>query len=286
MIMGIVNQFKNENRYFIRKGSIVMDMKLTGKHAIVFAGSKGLGFEVANQLALEGAHVVITSRDESNLKRAVESIKRYSNNSNVDYTVCDMTHPEAIEAAVKKAAVDDRLDILINNSGGPKAGQFTDLNEEDWQRAFELNLLSFVRTINCALPYMEKHQVGRIINLTSSSIKQPIDHLILSNTFRAGVLGLTKSLATELAPKGILINTVGPGRIATDRVASLDQNSAERQNIAVEDVRKASEGMIPLGRYGEPEEFAKTVVFLASFANTYVTGQAILVDGGLVKSLN
>src|SRR5690625_1748696 len=159
----------------------IMDLKLQDKNALVFAGSKGLGFAIANQLASEGARVLVTSRNESHLHEAVEEIKNASGNANVDYAVCDITEPDAIQATVKKAAVNGKLDVLINNSGGPKAGKFNDLQQDDWQDAFELNLLSYVRTIESALPYMEKHGQGRIINLTSSSIKQTIDNLILSN---------------------------------------------------------------------------------------------------------
>lgn len=263
-----------------------MDLQLTDKQALVFAGSKGLGYGVAHQLAASGAHVLIASRKEVHLKQAVEKMKESIEGAQVDYIVADVTQPDEIKAAVEKAAKNNRLDILINNSGGPRGGQFTDLEESDWQQAFELNLLSYIRSINYALPYMKKQQSGRIINLTSSSIKQPIDHLILSNTFRAGVLGLTKSLATELAPEGILINTVGPGKIGTERVADLDAAAAQRQGVSVEEIVKESEALIPIGRYGTPEEFAKTVAFLASNANTYVTGEAILVDGGFVKTLS
>ncbi len=178
-----------------------------------------------------------------------------------------------------------RLDVLITNAGGPPAGNFDKFSDEDWQGAFELNLLSVVRLIRAALPHMREKGYGRIVNFTSSSIKQPLDNLILSNVFRTGVLGLSKSLSAELAPDGILINTLGPGRIATDRLASLDETRAENQGVPVEEVRRQSEASIPLGRYGQPDEFARVATFLASEANTYVTGQALLADGGMVRAL-
>ena len=146
-------------------------------------------------------------------------------------------------------------------------------------------LLSAVRCIREVLPHMRQAGFGRILNVASSSFKQPLDNLLLSNTLRTGLIGLAKSLATELAPVGILVNTLGPGRIATDRLASLDRMRAERQGISPDEVRHQAEGQIPLGRYGQPEEFARMAVFLASPANSYVTGQAFLVDGGLVKAI-
>jgi 3-oxoacyl-[acyl-carrier protein] reductase len=148
-----------------------------------------------------------------------------------------------------------------------------------------LNLMSVVRLIREALPQMRQRGYGRIVNFTSSSIRQPIDGLLLSNVFRVAVLGLAKSLSLELAPDGILVNTLGPGRINTDRVVSLDRGRAERAGITPEEVREQTEAGISLGRYGEPEEFAKVAAFLASPANTYVTGQSLLVDGGLVNAL-
>lgn len=262
-----------------------MDMGLKGKAALVTASSKGLGKATAMQFAAEGASVMIASRSEEELARTAEEIKQKTGQS-VAYTVADMTNPEEIKQLVQQT-VDQfgSVDILINNAGGPPAGTFDDFSDEAWQKAFELNLLSFVRTIREVLPYMRQNKWGRIVNFASSSIKQPLENLILSNTFRTGIIGLSKTLSMELAQDGILINTLGPGRIATDRVASLDRTRAEIMGITPEEVRKNYEQIIPLGRYGEPEEFARAVVFLASEANSYITGQAFLVDGGLVKAI-
>ena len=169
--------------------------------------------------------------------------------------------------------------------GGPPPGAFDQFDDEAWQKAFELNLLSFIRAIREVLPYMRKQKRGHIINFASSSVKQTIDNLLLSNTFRAGIVGLAKSLSQELATDNILINTIGPGKIGTSRVQQLDEAAAERKGITYEELRKQNESVIPMGRYGKPEEFAKLAVFLCSEANTYITGQTVLVDGGMVKAL-
>ena len=174
--------------------------------------------------------------------------------------------------------------LFIKNVGGPPGGTFEELSDEDWEHAFQLNLLSYVRNIRAVLPELKKSG-GKIINVASTSIKQPIPGLLLSNTFRLGIVGLTKTLADELAQYNILINTVAPGRIATDRVDYLDQLSADKRNVSKEQVKEESLKKIPLGRYGTPEEFANIVTFLASDVNSYVTGSSILVDGGMVRSL-
>lgn len=263
-----------------------MDLGLQGKSVIVLAASKGLGKATAKQFAAEGAHVFISSRSEDELKKTKEEIRSETGNDNVEYAVCDITNAQSIKDFVAKAVEKNgTVDVLINNAGGPPAGTFDKVDDDDWQNAFDLNLLSFVRAIREVLPHMRKQGSGHIVNFVSSSIKQPIDNLILSNTFRAGIVGLAKSLSQELAKDNILINTVGPGRIATDRVAHLDNVKAEKLNKSYEEVKAQSEQSIPLGRYGDPKEFANMVVYLCSGANTYVTGQSLLVDGGMVKAL-
>ncbi|HET7629397.1 MAG TPA: SDR family oxidoreductase [Bacillales bacterium] len=263
-----------------------MDLGLQGKSVLVTAASKGLGKATAKQFAKEGAHVFLSSRSEEELKRTVEEIRSETGNDDVRYAVCDITKPQDVKDLVAEI-VDWKgtVDVLINNSGGPPAGGFDSFDDEQWQFAFELNLLSFVRTIREVLPHMRKQGSGHIVNFTSSSMKQPVDDLILSNTFRTGVVGLAKSLSQELAKDNILVNVVGPGRIATDRVAHLDKVKADKLNVNPEAVKANAEQSIPLGRYGEPAEFARMVVFLCSNANTYITGQSLLVDGGLVKAL-
>ncbi|MED1862901.1 SDR family oxidoreductase [Fictibacillus nanhaiensis] len=262
-----------------------MDLGLKGKNVLVLASSKGLGKACALEFAREGANVMLTSRDEEQLSLTAEEIKRETG-VDVHFKKCDITQrneiDELVAAAVEKFG---SVDVLVNNAGGPPAGTFNDFEDEHWQGAFELTLLSLVRTVRAVTPNMIKNGGGRIVNIASSSFKQPIDGLILSNTFRTAINGLSKSLSQELGKDGILINTIGPGRIGTDRVGELDQMVANKKGVSADEIRNTMESGIPLGRYGKPAEFAKMVVFLCSDANTYITGQSLLIDGGMVKAL-
>lgn len=262
-----------------------MNLGYEGEVALVAASSKGLGREAAQAIAAEGASVMLTSRDGTALKQTASEISE-STGARVSYETADLTKAEDISLLLQKTREElGDVSVLITNSGGPPAGRFDDLDDEAWKGAFELNLMSAIRLIRETLPQMRQKGYGRILNFTSSSIRQPIDGLLLSNVFRVGVLGLAKSLSVELASDSILVNTLGPGRIQTDRVDILDGARAEREGTTLEEVREKSEAMIPLGRYGEPQEFAKVAAFLASPSNTYVTGEALLVDGGMVRSL-
>ncbi|MFB4165097.1 SDR family oxidoreductase [Alteribacillus sp. JSM 102045] len=263
-----------------------MDLYLKDKSVIVTAASKGLGKATAKEFAREEARVLISSRNAEELEKTAKEIQEETNNPHVSYLVCDITDAESIKKLVERAVSDyGAVDVLVNNAGGPPAGTFENFDDEAWQHAFELNLLSFIRLIREVMPYMQQQQEGKIMNFASSSVKQTLDNLILSNTFRAGIVGLAKSLSQELAADNILINTLGPGRIATDRVAQLDEKRGEKLGKTYEQVREETEKNIPIGRYGQPEEFAKQAVFLCSGANTYVTGQTFVADGGLVKAL-
>lgn len=263
-----------------------MDLGLKGKVALVAASSGGLGYATALQLAKEGAKVMLTSRSEERLASAAANITSETGNSNVTFQAADLSRKEDIEELYQVLASRfGQADVLITNAGGPPPGNFESVNEAGWEIGFQLTLMSVVRLVQGALPHMKEQKFGRVVHFTSSSIKQPIDNLILSNTFRAGIAGLSKSLALELAPYNILVNTLGPGRVATDRITFLDQAAADRQGIDISEVVVQSQASIPIGRYGKPEEFAVMAAFLASPLNGYVTGQAILVDGGLVRSL-
>lgn len=263
-----------------------MDLNLSGKIALVSGASKGIGKAIATEFARENAIVYLVSRTEANLKEAVADIVKETNNQQVNYLIGDMKELTDIKRVVSEIEKEHaKIDVLINNAGGPPPGGFLDVDEEDWYHAFEQNLLSVVRMTKEVIPLMKKEGSGRIINITSSSIKASIDNLILSNVMRPGVHGLTKSLAREFAKDNILVNTVGPGKIETDRTLQLGESTAEKTNKTTEEVMNNMAKDIPIGRLGLPSEFAKTVVFLASGANTYVTGQALLIDGALVTAL-
>lgn len=261
-----------------------MELGLNGKTALVVASSQGLGKAIAASLVNEGVNVMLASRNEEQLE-SVEYELAGLEKGKVSHIRSDITNPEDIRNMVEKTKAEfGRLDILINNAGGPPAGSFEEMTDEHWQNAFELNLLSYIRVIREALPLL-KVNGGKIINIASSSIKEPIPGLILSNTFRTGIVGLSKTLASELAPFNILINTVGPGRIATDRVKHLDEVNASKTGYSREEIENLEKKTIPLQRYGRPEEFANVVTFLVSDANTYMTGSSFLVDGGKIKAI-
>src|SRR5699024_1436554 len=193
----------------------------------------------------------------------------------------------AIPALVQNVAARERsTDVLVNTAGGPPAGRFLEIEYTVWQTAFEQNMLSSERAARAAVRYIQdKTNGGRIVDITSCPIKQAIENLILSNTMRPRVLGLTKSMAQEFAADQILVNTVGPGKIATDRITQLMEATAKKKGEHIEDVQRAQMAEIPMGRLGKPEEFAKAVLFLGSFANTYITGQGLVVDGASVQAL-
>ena len=260
-----------------------MDTGLSGKSVLVFASSKGLGKASAKLYAEAGADVMLTSRTEKNCQEAAEELRRTAS-GRVSYFVCDVSRGEDVQKAVACTAEQfGGLDVLVNNAGGPPPGTFEETTEEDWAFAWELTLMSGVRAIRAALPYL-KTSAGKIITITSSSMKEPVDGLLLSNVYRTGIVGLTKSLAKEFGQYGILVNAVGPGRIDTERVRQLDGKKAAALGEDEADVRRNNAAQIPLGRYGEPEEFARTVLFLGSGWNTYVTGQHFLADGGVTNA--
>ncbi|MFP7295944.1 SDR family oxidoreductase [Neobacillus niacini] len=261
-----------------------MELNLKGKTALVIASSQGLGFAIAKALVNEGTNVMISGREEEKLKRKADELASIGLGK-VSYQKADITKIEDIKLLVSKT-IDTfgELQLLVNNAGGPPAGSFEDITDGEWKSAFELNLLSYIRVIREALPYLKKDG-GKILNIASSSIKEPIPGLILSNTFRTGIVGLSKTLASEFAPYNVLINTIAPGRIATDRVKHLDQINADKQGVGLESVEKAMKETIPLKRYGTPEEFANVAAFLLSDANTYMTGSSFLVDGGMIKAI-
>lgn len=262
-----------------------MDLGLKNKTAIVTASSDGLGKAIATEFAREGANVMLFSSSTEKLIKAQSEIEMLTGHRPA-FVAGDLRNPEDLKKLVDRTLQTyGSVYALVNNAGGPPAGTFDHFGDDIWQNAFELTLLSYVRLIRAVLPSMRAQGVGRILNSTSSSVKQVLDNLILSNTLRAGVVGLSKSLSQELGKDNILVNVIGPGRIGTARIDFLDQLRADQQSISVEEIKQQTFKSIPLGRYGIPEEYGKIAVFLCSQANTYVTGQTILVDGGMTKAL-
>lgn len=262
-----------------------MELGLKGKVAIVAASSKGLGRACALGLAAEGARVTMCARTEAELIAAANEV-REKTKAEALAIPADVTKLADIQRAVAKTVeAFGGVDILVTNAGGPSPGVFDQMADAQWQAAFELNLLSTVRFIREVLPHMREKRWGRIINIQSSSVKQPIDGLILSNAIRPGVVGLAKTLSVELAGDNILINTVCPGVIFTDRLRSFVAHQARAAGKSFEEYLPTWVANVPLGRIGNPEEFANMVVFLASERASYITGVTVQVDGGLIRGI-
>lgn len=260
-----------------------MDLGLKDKVALVTAASKGLGAAVALEFAREGARVAICSRDKGRIEDRAAAI-RGATGAEMLPIVADVTRAADVERLVTVTA--DRfggIDILITNAGGPPAGPFLSFAPEDFEAAFELNLMSTVRLCYAAVPGMIARGGGSIVTITSLAVKQPIDNLVLSNSVRLGVIGLTKSLANELGPQGVRVNSVLPGWTRTGRVTELLESRAEINGTTVEAEAARIAGSFPLGRMAEPEELARVTVFVASPAASYVHGVSLQVDGGACK---
>ena len=260
-----------------------MDLGLQDKVALVAASSKGLGYGVARALAQNGAKVSLCSRNAVEIHQAAIKLQEETG-ADVMGTACNVRDPQAIQHWVDATVAEwDRVDALLVNAGGPPAMLIKDMTDEDWQSAFELTLMSSVRMIRAALPHMAPGSA--ILTVTSSSIKEPIPRLALSTVMRSGVMGLVKTLADELADDGIRVNNLIPGRIDTDRVAQLDQNTAEKESLTVEEVRERNIANIPLGRLGTIDDFGQAGAFLLSPAASYITGATLRVDGGAMRSI-
>jgi len=262
-----------------------MDLGIKDKVAFVTASSKGLGKAVALQLSAEGAKVVICSRNKENLTKTRNEIIEQTGGVVKDITA-DVTQKQQIIKAIDQIIQEfGTIDILVCNAGGPPAGMMNDFTVNDYRDALELNLLSTITLCYEVIPHMKKQHWGRIINITSVSVKQPIDNLILSNTSRTGVIGFSKSISNQVAKYGITVNSVCPGYTRTQRVENLAGSFQESGKGTLLDFYKKIESNIPMGRLGTPEEFAKAVAFLASEGAGYITGTALQIDGGLVKGL-
>ncbi len=260
-----------------------MDLGLQNKVALVAASSKGLGYGVARALAGEGAKVSLCSRTLDDVQAAASRLAAETSAETMA-SACDVRNPDHIQAWVDTTvAAWGQIDCLLVNAGGPPAKTVAEMSDADWQAAFELTLLSSIRMIAAAIPHMRAG--GSILTVTSGSVREPIPRLALSTVMRAGVAGLVKTLADELAGDGIRVNNLVPGRIDTDRVAQLDANTSAKLGISMEEVQKRSLAGIPLGRYGTIDDFGRAGAFLLSPAASYITGATLRVDGGAARSI-
>ena len=262
-----------------------MDLRIEGKVALVTAASKGLGKAVAIQLASENANVVICSRNLESLQKTKSEIEK-NINKEISIIACDVTNEKQVIQMIDSVIQEfGTIDILITNAGGPPAGSFTDFEIEDYRNAVELNLLSTISLCQKVVPLMQEQKWGRIVMMTSVSVKQPIGNLILSNTARTGVIGFMKSLSNEVAKDGITVNSICPGYTKTQRIENLAKAFTNSGNGTIEDFYKKLEAEIPMKRIGTPEEFAQSVAFLVSEGAGYITGVSLKVDGGFAKGL-
>ena len=252
---------------------------------MVAASSKGLGYGIARELAQNGASVCIASRTQPDIEKAAQNL-RNETGATVHASVMDAADPDSIKNWISEIeGAFERIDGLVVNAGGPPPGNFNDFSDDDWKAAFNLTLMSAVRLIRGVLPAMQTGEGGSILTVTSLSVKEPIDRLLLSNVFRSGVASLVKSLSNELAGENIRVNNLMPGRINTDRLKTLDQNIADKTGLPVSEIKQKNEKSIPAGRYGTIEEFGKAGAFLLSPAASYINGVSLAVDGGFIKTV-
>lgn len=262
-----------------------MDLGLKDRVAIVAASSQGLGKAVALALAREGAKLAICARTESTLNRTAEEI-RQETGVEVLARAVDVTVYEQVRSFVAETNNRfGRVDICVTNAGGPPAKPFSETTVEDWQAGVNLSLMSTLYFVREVLPLMQKRKWGRLITITSSAVKQPIDNLVLSNSVRSAVSGLMKSLSNEYGKDNILVNNVCPGYTLTSRLDDLSGRLARAEGVDARQIQERWARQVPLGRLGRPEEFANMVAFLASERASYITGVSVAIDGGYIKGI-
>ncbi|MEX2473538.1 MAG: SDR family oxidoreductase [Gemmatimonadota bacterium] len=262
-----------------------MDLGIRGRVAVVCGSSQGLGRAVAEALAEEGARVVVNSRSPEKLAATRKAIAD-ATGAEVEAVAANLTDPDAVTALIEGAEkAFGQVDILVTNTGGPPSGPFESHTAEVWREAIERNFESVVNLVRAALPGMKERGWGRILNVTSISVKQPVAGLILSNAIRAGVTGFARTIANEAAPFGVTVNNILPGFTRTERLVDLADAISKREGGSVEEAYAGWEAEIPMGRVGEPHEFAALAAFLCSEKASYITGQSVAVDGGWIKGL-
>ena len=263
-----------------------MDLGLKDKVVLVAASSKGLGFGIALQAAKEGAVLSIGSRSRMNIEKAAVSIRGEVPGAMVLAQELDVADAGSVKNWVQTSLVElGTIDGLVVNGGGPPPGTFDDIDDSTWRDGYESTLMSAVRMIREVLPEMRRKKSGSILTITSSSVKEPIDNLLLSNVFRSGVTSLVKSLSFQEAATNIRINNLVPGFFDTERLKELDLHNSGEWRISLDNVRKINFDKIPMGRYGDPEEFGKAAVFLLSEGASYVTGETFVIDGGKMRTV-
>jgi 3-oxoacyl-[acyl-carrier protein] reductase len=262
-----------------------MDLGLKDRVAIVAASSQGLGKAVALGLAREGAKLAICSRTESNINRAAEEIRRETGVEVLARSVDVRVYEQVRDFVTETQQRFGRVDVCVANAGGPPAKPFSETTVEDWQAGVNLNLMSTLYFVREVLPVMQQRKWGRIITITSSSVKQPIDNLVLSNSVRSAVSGLMKTLSNEYGKDNILVTNACPGYTLTARLDELSSKLAKAEGVDPRVIQERWARQVPLGRLGQPEEFANMVVFLASERASYITGVSIAIDGGFIKGV-
>jgi 3-oxoacyl-[acyl-carrier protein] reductase len=263
-----------------------MDLGLRDRVALLAAASRGIGFATAYELAREGARVVLCSRNEVQAREAAQRIQAVTGTQEVTGVGADVTNADDAQRFVETARkLSGRIDICVTNAGGPPASNFAETDLDMYRRAFELNALSAIRLAQLVVPAMRAQKWGRIINITSISVKQPIDGLLLSNTVRAGLIGWAKTLSTEIAPDNVTVNNIAPGYTLTERQDELAEARGRRSGKSKEEIINGWAEQIPIGRLGRAEEIAAAVAFLASERASYITGVTLQVDGGWVRGL-